>query len=82
MVSIFMFFLCLSKKFLRFYSRITSTKSPSFSKKTFSSSLTNLPSSYCSHSTAATRRILVHSPLRLLKHTDLRAQDFAPCFDL
>jgi hypothetical protein len=84
MVRIFMFFLRLSKTFPRFYSRITSTKSPSFSKKTFSASLANFTVLLQSHdcSCYVSRRILAHLPLRLLKHTDLRAKDFAPCFDL
>jgi len=62
------------------YSRITSKTSLSFCMTTFSASLTNLTallpeSQDCSY--YVSRRILAYEPLRLQKHTDLRAHDFA-----
>jgi hypothetical protein len=67
------------------YSRITSTKSPSFFMTTFSASLTNLTallpqSRDCS--CYISRRVLAHPPLWLQKHTDLRAHGFAQPPDL
>jgi hypothetical protein len=62
----------------RNYSRLSSTKSPSFLIKTFNASLTNLTallpqSRDCS--CYASRPILAPPPLGLHKHTDLRAHD-------
>ena len=61
-----------------FYSRITSTKSPSFCITTFRASFTNLmaliPQSRDS-SYYVSRPILAPPPLRLQKHIDLRAHD-------
>jgi len=62
------------------YSRITSTKSPSYCMTTFSASLTHITASlpqthdflYC-----VSRRKLTPPLLRLQNHTDLRAYDFA-----
>jgi len=85
MVRILMFFLRLSKKFLRLCSTITSTKSPSFSKITFSASLIHLTvllQQSHNYSYYISRWIPAHPPLRLLKLTDLRTHHFPPCFDL
>jgi len=62
------------------YSRITTTKSPSFYMTTFSASLTNLTALLpqlhdCSR--YVSRPILAPQPLWLQKHTDLCARDFA-----
>jgi hypothetical protein len=67
------------------YSRIKSTKSPSFCTATFSACLTNLtvrlPQSRDS-SCYVSRPILAPPPLWLQQHTDLRAHDFAHSADL
>ena len=62
------------------YSRITTTKSPSFYMTTFGASLTNLTLLLCqSHdcSCYVSTPILAPRPLWLQKHTDLRAHEFA-----
>jgi hypothetical protein len=67
------------------YSRITSTKSLSFSITIFSASLTNLTAlPHQSHDCSyyVSRRILAPPPLWLQKHTDLRAHDFAHSPDM
>jgi len=64
----------------KMYSVIISTKSPSSCVTNFSASLANLtvhlPQSHDS-SCYVSRRILAPHPLRLQKHADLRAHDFA-----
>jgi hypothetical protein len=69
----------------RLYSRIKSTKSPSFCMTTFSASLTNLtvllPQSH-NYSCYVSRPILAPPPLWLHKHTDLRVHDFTHYPDL
>jgi len=67
------------------YSRITSTKSPSFSKTTFSATLTYLMVLLpkwddCSYQVS--RRILAPPPLWPQKHIDVRPHDFACSLDL
>jgi hypothetical protein len=66
------------------YSRIASTKSPSFCMTNFCASLTNLmvlPQSH-DYSYCVSRQILAPPLLWLQKHTDLRACDFAHSLDL
>jgi len=62
------------------YSKITSTRSPSFCMTTFSASLTNLtalPPKSDDCSCCVGTGTLVLPPLWLQKHTDLRAHDLA-----
>ena len=64
----------------RFYSRITSTKAPSFCVTTSSAILTHLtvflPRSH-DYSCYVSRPILAPPPLGMQKHVDLRAHDFS-----
>jgi hypothetical protein len=64
-------YVCLSSVFPGTFSRISSTKCPSFWVSQ------TLRPSYLRHMIA---EILASSPLRLQKHTDLHAHDFGPLF--